>query len=78
MHGKVDPLVEGDLDREDLENVSDNKTYMLTNSDLDSELADEKKKDLFDPDTILVSRLGRNVVTSLFWEEKLIMMIRYL
>jgi len=78
MEGKVDPLVEGDLDRSDLENVSDNKTYMLTNSDIDSELADEAKKELFDPDTIKTSPCGGNIVTSLFWEEKLVLIIRYL
>lgn len=78
MEGKIDPLVEGDLDRSDLENVSDNKTYMLTNSDIDSELASEAKKELFDPETIKTSWLGNNVVTSLFWEEKFIMIIRYL
>jgi hypothetical protein len=78
MEGKIDPLVEGDLDRTDLENVSDNKTYMLTNSDIDSELAGESKKELFDPETIILSRIGKNVVTSLFWEEKFVMIIRYL
>lgn len=78
MEGKIDPLVEGDLDRSDLENVSDNKTYMLTNSDIDSELAAEAKKELFDPDTIKTSWFGNNVITSLFWEEKIVMIIRYL
>jgi len=78
MEGKIDPLVEGDLDRTDLENVSDNQTYMLTNSDIDSELADEAKKDLFDSDTIKLSRFGKNLEVSLFWEEKFVMIVRFL
>jgi len=78
MEGKIDPLIEGDLDRTDLENVSDNQTYMLTNSDIDSELADEAKKELFDSDTIKLSRFGKNLEVSLFWEEKFVMIIRFL
>ena len=78
MEGKPDPLIEGDLDRTDLDNVSDNRTYMLTNSDLDSDMARDTRKEVFDPSTIRLSRCMRNVVTSLFWEEKLIILIRYL